>query len=413
VPFLQSAAADQQVSTAISSLAESGAPAGLPSSAARMSSEAVRAQLWRPAPPEAARAVVVREGQSLWDIAAAWGISVQTIAAANGLANAELVRPGQRLLIPVASDPDAPAKLAEQAAEAVIAAKAARTATPARSGRTTPSPTGSPTVVLNEGQTLWSLARAHGVSVASILEANDLGDATRIRAGTRLVIPGHAVAPQPSRVTAARTQSGQKPLTVTLGEGQTLWSLARAHGTTVEAIVAANGLGDANRVRAGRRLIIPGRTASQAARVATTRAATQRAGEAFMKASTTAVRIARGFLWPARGQLTSRFGWRRWRHHDGIDIAAPYGSPIYAARPGRVVFAGWYYAYGRAVIVDHGNGVQTLYGHASKLLVRTGETVSQGQLIARVGASGRATGPHVHFEVRVNGRAVNPMKYMD
>jgi murein DD-endopeptidase MepM/ murein hydrolase activator NlpD len=65
------------------------------------------------------------------------------------------------------------------------------------------------------------------------------------------------------------------------------------------------------------------------------------------------------------------------------------------------------------VIVDHGDGVQTLYGHASQLLVRPGETVNQGQLIARVGSSGRATGPHVHFEVRVNGRAVNPMKYMD
>jgi murein DD-endopeptidase MepM/ murein hydrolase activator NlpD len=193
-----------------------------------------------------------------------------------------------------------------------------------------------------------------------------------------------------------------------------VWSLARTHGTSVDAIVAANGLRDAARVRAGTRLVIPGRTvASRPSRVSTVRVGAQRASDAFTKASTGAVRIARGFLWPARGQLTSRFGWRRWRHHDGLDIAAPYGSPIYAARPGRVIFAGWYHAYGRAVIIDHGDGVQTLYGHASRLLVQTGDRVSQGELIARVGSSGRSTGPHLHFEVRVKGQPVNPMRYMN
>ena len=351
-PFLQSAAVDQQSSSALSNVVAATTPAGLSTSAARMSSESVRVQFWRPAAPAtpaAARTVVVREGQSLWEIALAWGVSVQTIAAANGLANVEFVKPGQQLLIPVATDPGAPAQLAAQAAKAVAV---------------------------------------------------------------------QSVAAQPKARTPraqART-SGARPLAVTLGKGQTLWSLARAHGVSVEAIVEANGLRDADRVRAGRRLVIPGRTAaaSRPGRVTTARASAQRAGEAFTKAaSTTAVRIARGFLWPARGQLTSRFGWRRWRHHDGIDIAAPYGSPVYAARPGRVVFAGWYYAYGRAVIVDHGDGVQTLYGHASKLLVQTGQTVGQGELIARVGASGRATGPHVHFEVRVNGKPVNPMRYIN
>jgi len=360
-PFLQSASAGQQASSALSTVVEASTPAGLSTSAARMSSESVRVQFWRPAAPAtpaAARTVVVREGQSLWEIALAWGVSVQTIAAANGLANVEFVKPGQQLLIPVATDPGAPAQLAAQAAKAVA---------------------------------VQSVAAQPKVQVISAK-----AEARTPRA-------------------QART-SGARPLAVTLGKGQTLWSLARAHGVSVEAIVEANGLRDADRVRAGRRLVIPGRTAaaSRPGRVTTARASAQRAGEAFTKAaSTTAVRIARGFLWPARGQLTSRFGWRRWRHHDGIDIAAPYGSPVYAARPGRVVFAGWYYAYGRAVIVDHGDGVQTLYGHASKLLVQTGQTVGQGELIARVGASGRATGPHVHFEVRVNGRPVNPMRYIN
>ena len=361
-PFIEVASADRQASSALTTVVEATTPSGLTNSAAMMSSEAVRFQYWRPATPAEARTVVVRDGQSLWDIASAWGVSVQTIATANDLTNVDRVTPGQRLLIPATTDPGAPAKLAKAAAAKAAAVKA----------------------VASKPAVAQPKARVAASNVP------------------------------PKAPTQAR-RSGAKSLTVTLGEGQTLWSLARAHGVSVGAIVEANGLRDANRVRAGSRLLIPGRSAvSRPSRVAAARGSAERAGEAFTKAaSTTAIRIARGFLWPARGQLTSRFGWRRVRHHDGIDIAAPYGSPIYAARPVRVIFAGWYYAYGRAVIVDHGDGVQTLYGHASQLLVRTGQTVGQGELIARVGASGRATGPHVHFEVRVNGKAVNPMRYMD
>jgi hypothetical protein len=116
-----------------------------------------------------------------------------------------------------------------------------------------------------------------------------------------------------------------------------------------------------------------------------------------------------GFLWPARGGLTSRFGWRGRRHHDGIDIAAAPGSPVVAAKAGRVSFSGWYGGYGRTVVLDHGRGVKTIYGHASRLLVRRGQVVRRGQLIARVGCTGHCSGPHLHFEVRVHDRAVNPL----
>ncbi|MGH2399920.1 MAG: M23 family metallopeptidase, partial [bacterium] len=85
---------------------------------------------------------------------------------------------------------------------------------------------------------------------------------------------------------------------------------------------------------------------------------------------------------------------------------------ITAARDGTVVFAGWYYAYGKTVIVNHGDGLQTIYGHASNVLVKRGDDVKKGQLIAHVGSTGRSTGPHLHFEVRIKGRAVNPMKYL-
>lgn len=116
-----------------------------------------------------------------------------------------------------------------------------------------------------------------------------------------------------------------------------------------------------------------------------------------------------GPLWPVRGVVTAGFGQHGRRFHSGVDISAPQGTPIRAARAGRVILSDWHYDYGRTVILDHGNGVSTLYGHASRLLVNPGKSVQAGQVIALVGCTGRCTGPHVHFEVRVNGRAVDPL----
>ncbi|MDR7597389.1 MAG: M23 family metallopeptidase, partial [Armatimonadota bacterium] len=118
------------------------------------------------------------------------------------------------------------------------------------------------------------------------------------------------------------------------------------------------------------------------------------------------------YLWPARGVVTSRFGTRWRRHHTGVDIAAPRGTPIHAARDGRVVRAGWYGGYGLVVVLDHGDGMETWYGHASAVLVRVGQQVDRGQVIGRVGCTGACTGPHVHFEVRVRGQPVNPLRYL-
>lgn len=111
-------------------------------------------------------------------------------------------------------------------------------------------------------------------------------------------------------------------------------------------------------------------------------------------------------------RVTSGFGFRRLfgvtRHHDGIDVAMPYGAPIPARWDGTVTFAGWRGGYGQAVILDHGNGKETLYAHASRLNVREGDFVSAGQTIARAGSTGRAFGTHLHFEVRFDGIAVDP-----
>jgi len=118
------------------------------------------------------------------------------------------------------------------------------------------------------------------------------------------------------------------------------------------------------------------------------------------------------FSAPARGTLTSRFGWRWGRMHKGIDISAKVGTPIYAADGGKVIFSGTQNGYGKMIVIDHGNGLQTAYAHNSKNLVSAGQRVHKGQKIAEVGNTGRTTGPHLHFEVRKNGTPVNPLKYV-
>ena len=126
------------------------------------------------------------------------------------------------------------------------------------------------------------------------------------------------------------------------------------------------------------------------------------------------------FIWPVYGNITSYFGYRyifgSYSYHSGIDIAAAYGTGIQAADGGTVIWAGtgtgsnW--SYGKYVIIDHGNGYQTYYAHCSSLLVSVGDKVYQGQVIARVGSTGRSTGNHCHFQVKINGTTVNPLSYL-
>lgn len=118
------------------------------------------------------------------------------------------------------------------------------------------------------------------------------------------------------------------------------------------------------------------------------------------------------FMRPSRGRMSSPFG-RRWgKMHEGIDLAGPTGSPIDAADSGKVSFVGRRSGYGLCVMINHGNGLQTLYGHTSKTFVKTGQSVKKGQRIASVGSTGHSTGPHLHFEVRKNGVPVNPLLYL-
>ena len=118
---------------------------------------------------------------------------------------------------------------------------------------------------------------------------------------------------------------------------------------------------------------------------------------------------------PVSGTITSRFGVRsniRSSSHTGLDIAAPTGTPVKAAASGTVTFSGWKGSYGNMLVISHGNGVQTYYGHCSKLYAKNGQTVSQGDVVASVGSTGNSTGPHLHLEIRVNGTAYNPQNYI-
>lgn len=258
------------------------------------------------------------------------------------------------------------------------------------------------------GDTLWTIARRFGVSVDAMAAANGLASPHTLRIGQVLVLPSvaqTAAAAAPVRTRRTATPTAQPALvTYRVHSGDTLYAIARRYGTSVGAIVATNRLPSAHRLQIGQRLTVPAASGGG------------RAPAADLSSSLGAPAPAatvRGFIWPARGLLTSRYGWRHRRHHDGIDLAAPRGAPIYAARDGRVVYSGWYYGYGRAVILSHGDGLTTLYGHASSLLVRTGETVRRGDVVARVGCTGQCTGSHLHFEVRINGRAVDPLRYLN
>jgi len=121
---------------------------------------------------------------------------------------------------------------------------------------------------------------------------------------------------------------------------------------------------------------------------------------------------AAGLIWPVNAPITSPFGWRWGRMHEGIDLGAAYGTPIAAAAGGTVIYAGWLGGYGNLTVIDHGGGLATAYGHQSSIAVSDGEQVAQGQTIGYVGSTGHSTGPHLHFEVRVNGVAVDPLGYL-
>lgn len=151
--------------------------------------------------------------------------------------------------------------------------------------------------------------------------------------------------------------------------------------------------------------------AAEDARIRSQLAASQSTSSSGSSGSTSTP-SASGFIWPVSGPVVSPFGMRWGRLHAGIDIAVPSGTPIHAAAAGRVVIAGWVSGYGNYTCIDHGGGIATCYGHQQSFAVGVGATVAQGQVIGYSDCTGHCFGPHVHFEVRVNGTPVDPLGYL-
>jgi murein DD-endopeptidase MepM/ murein hydrolase activator NlpD len=191
--------------------------------------------------------------------------------------------------------------------------------------------------------------------------------------------------------------------------GENLYRISLYYEVPVGKIRRANRVRDVESLRVGARLHIPG-TRKRQPRYALTPKGSRT--PAVSSRPPRARELGLTFQWPIRGKLSSRFGWRSGRPHEGIDIAARRGKKIHAAAPGRVILAGWLGGYGRVVIVKHRGTYSTVYAHNSKNHVRKGQFVETGQLLAEVGATGRASGPHVHFEIRRDEKPLDPLRYL-
>lgn len=200
--------------------------------------------------------------------------------------------------------------------------------------------------------------------------------------------------------------------------GETLYRLARAYGTTPEALASANGITDVHGLSVGMKLFIPGAPRE----VPLPEPAVDGAVVDAASAGDPTPRHAPGctgkrcLAWPLRGVIYARFGPRAGEavngNHEGLDLAAPEGTPIAAAAEGLVLYAGEQQGYGTMVILQHDAGLITLYAHNLENLVKEGQRVRAGQIIARVGTSGRTSGPHCHFEVRQGTAALDPLQWL-
>ncbi len=228
---------------------------------------------------------------------------------------------------------------------------------------------------IEKGDTLWNIARQFDVDPDSIISCNVFSNVHAIHEGDVILIPNI------------------RGIFVNVQDGDTIFQYSTKYEVAPDFIMEVNNL-RTNELNPGMKLFLPGVQFSTMERA-------YALGEAFNK--------------PARGRLTSRYGYRRdpftgkRSFHRGIDIANRIGARVYAAQEGRVVYSGPRYGYGNAVIIEHRFGYKTLYGHLDELYVKRGQRVKSGQAIGTVGNSGRSTGPHVHFEVWLKNRTIDPL----
>lgn len=285
------------------------------------------------------------------------------------------------------------------------------------------------TYTVRRGDTLWSIARDAGTDPATLRSLNGL-TSDKIVVGQVLLLPqdrqsavlakakplaevraDDARVDEQAAVAVAATAGASSedppaavsdeeledlpPLTHVVKRGETLTAIAREYDTTISALLRVNPLPDADNLQIGQELRLP------------------------MEVAARSMRVYKGsLLWPVPGRISSPFGPRSHPvtggpdFHEGIDIAVPVGTPVKAAAGGEVVKAGWMDGYGYGVVIEHMDGVQTLYGHNSRVLVEPGQRVRRGEIIAYSGSTGLSTGPHVDFRVKVRGEYQNPLDWL-
>ncbi len=190
--------------------------------------------------------------------------------------------------------------------------------------------------------------------------------------------------------------------------GENLFRIGKAYQVPLEELVRVNGIREPSQIRVGQRILIPGAARSLPVDV------TQPAESPTVAPSASILPEApsQGMLWPVSGVINSSYGPRAGSFHDGVDIAAPEGTPVHAVDDGEVVYSDQLRGYGNMVVIRHADGLVSVYAHNQVNLVREGKQVARGEMIARVGSTGRVTGPHLHFEIRRNNMAQDPLRYL-
>lgn len=226
---------------------------------------------------------------------------------------------------------------------------------------------------VKKGETLWDIAHQYDLNIDTLIGANNISNMNSIQPGQEFkILP-------------------VKGIIYRVSPGESLGGISQKFNLEKEKVMRDNNIKDPSNLKIDQKLILRG------------------AKPEFSYQD----RLDQKFMYPINSRITSYYGKRWGRMHEGIDFAAPMGSPIRAVSSGRVVYSGWATGYGYVVIIEHQKGLRTLYAHNSKLLVKTGESVAKGEVISRSGNTGNSTGPHLHLEVQVNGRPENPLNYIN
>lgn len=260
------------------------------------------------------------------------------------------------------------------------------------------------THTVQEGESFWTIASNYGISVYELQELNSDINPNRLQIGQvidltclepliNVVVVKEVTVEEPIAYTTeyketASLYKGETQVVKKGSDGKKMvtYEVKETNGATLEK----NTLNE---------VVVAEPVAAVVNKGTKTVALSSRSGNGILN-------------WPMSGKITSPYGTRKSGFHSGIDIGGKIGTPVYAAAGGKVVLSSWYYGYGNCILVDHGNGMKTRYAHLSGYKVKVGDTVERGQLIGLCGNTGNSTGPHLHFEVIVNGSTKNPVNYL-